>query len=264
MARSLGVEAGQALAALSSDEARADPYPLRPLAADLTELLDFAATDLVAADVAGAELAGYFEELVRARRRRPADDLTSALVAVHDRDPGQLSASELLGNLVLLLVAGFETTTNLLGNGLYALLRRPDALVRLRREPERAGAYVEEMLRYDSPVQLTSRLAAGDTEVAGVPVPRGGALLVVIGAANRDPLRFADPERFDPDRPGNQPLSFGAGAHFCLGQALARLEAQVAFPLLLSRFQEVALAGTPTRRPGLTLRGFTRLPVILA
>jgi cytochrome P450 len=242
----------------------ADRGWFRPRAACVTDLLDMSGSDLVAADQAGAELAEYFEELVRERRRQPADDLVSALAAAHDRNPAELSAPELLGNLVLLLIAGFETTTNLLGNGLYALLRRPEALAALRADPERVGGYVEEMLRFDPPVQLTSRVAAVDLDIAGVPLPRGGSVLLLIGAANRDPRRFADPARFWPDRPGNQPLSFGAGAHFCLGQALARLEGQVAFPVLLARFPELALAGTPERRPGLTLRGFRSLPVSAA
>jgi cytochrome P450 len=168
-----------------------------------------------------------------------------------------------LANLILLLVAGFETTTNLLGNGLHLLLQRPQHAARLRDDPELAPAFVEEILRYDSPVQLTERFAGVDAEVGGVPVPAGSELILFLGAANRDPQRFADPDRFDPDRPDNAVLSFGAGAHYCLGAPLARLEARVALPALLRRFPRIAPADEPTRRDRLTLRGWATLPVAL-
>jgi cytochrome P450 len=180
---------------------------------------------------------------------------------VHEEDPAALSAEELLGNLTLLLFAGFETTTNLLGNGLRLLLDRPDHAARLRDDPGLVAAYVEEMLRYDSPVQLTSRWAAEEVELAGVTVPARSSVLLALGAANRDRRRFADPAVFDPDRPDNQPLSFGAGPHFCLGAALARQEAQVAFPLLLNRLPGLRLAGEPVRRDRMVLRGYQHLPL---
>lgn len=183
----------------------------------------------------------------------------AALLAAGAAD--RLTGPELLANLGLLLIAGFETTTNLLGNGLVALLDRPGQLARLRAEPARASGYVEEMLRFDAPVQLTSRYPAVPTELAGTPVPAGHTVLVLLGAANRDPARFPDPHSFDPDRPANQPLSFGAGPHFCLGAALARLEAQVAFPLLLRRFPDIAPAGAPLRCDRLAFRGYASLPV---
>ena len=163
----------------------------------------------------------------------------------------------------MLLIAGFETTTNLLGNGLVVLLDHGADAARLRAEPGLAPAYVEEMLRYDSPVQLTGRWTRADAEVAGVKVPAGGQVLVLLGAANRDPARFTDPDRFDPARDQGGPMSFGAGAHFCVGAALARLEAQVAVPLLLNRFPDLRLAGPPRRRDRLTLRGYATLPVLL-
>jgi cytochrome P450 len=172
-----------------------------------------------------------------------------------------LDGDELLGNLVLLLVAGFETTTNLLGNGLTVLLRHPDAAARLREDADLAPHYVEELLRFDSPVQLTSRWSRQSTSIAGERIDPFSGILVLLGAGNRDPDRFAHPNVFDPSRDGGQPLSFGAGAHYCLGAALARLEAQVAFPLLLSRFPRLALAGEPVRRDRLTLRGYASLPV---
>lgn len=217
--------------------------------------------DLAAPDRASEELVGYFAGLVEARRRTPGDDLTSALVAMHDADPARIDRGELLANLTLLLVAGFETTTNLLGNGLAILLRSPERWAALRTDPGTVGGYVEEMLRFDSPVQLTSRWTRKPASLNGTWVGRGAEVLLLIGAANRDPRRFADPDRFEPSRPGNQPLSFCGGAHYCLGAALARLEAQVAFALLAERFPALELAGVPTRRDRLTLRGYATLPV---
>jgi len=209
-----------------------------------------------AADAAAEDLTGYFTDLVAERRRDPRDDLTTALVTAHDSGD-----DELLANLILLLVAGFETTTNLLGNGLLALLERPELAAALRADPSLAPAYVEEMLRYDSPVQVTSRWNREAVTMGGHDVPVGSEVLLLLGAGNRDPERFAAPAEFDPGRTGNQPLSFGAGAHYCLGAALARLEGQVAFPVLLGRLPGLALAGRPQRRDRLTLRGYASLPV---
>jgi cytochrome P450 len=187
----------------------------------------------------------------------------TALAAAHDAGGDRLTGGELMGNLALLLVAGFETTTNLLGNGVVLLLDHPGEAKRLATDPELAPAYVEEVLRVDSPVQLTERFAGQDAEIAGVEIPAGSELIVLLGAANRDPERFAEPERFVPDRPGNAPLSFGAGAHYCLGAPLARLEAQVALPALVRRFPELELIERPVRRDRLTLRGWAALPVAL-
>jgi len=235
----------------------------RERAGALTAVLEpvLAAGELHDADRAVAELESYFTDLVAQRRREPLDDLTTALVQAHDGNGATLAADELLANLVLLLVAGFETTTNLLGNGLVVLLRHPDLAARLREDPALAERYVEELLRFDSPVQLTTRWSREDASYAGVAVPAYSEVLVLLGAGNRDPVRFAKADRFDPAREPNHPLSFGAGAHYCLGAALARLEAQVAFPLLLSRFPTMALAGEPVRRDRLTLRGYASLPL---
>lgn len=235
----------------------------RERAGALTAVLEpvLAAGELHEADRAVAELESYFTDLVAQRRHEPLDDLTTALVQAHDGDGARLAADELLANLVLLLVAGFETTTNLLGNGLVVLLRHPDLAAGLREDPALAGRYVEELLRLDSPVQLTTRWSREDTSYAGVAVPAYSEVLALLGAGNHDPARFADPDRFEPAREPNHPLSFGAGAHYCLGAALARLEAQVAFPLLLARFPAMALAGEPVRRDRLTLRGYASLPL---
>ena len=155
-----------------------------------------------------------------------------------------------MANLVVLLVAGFETTTNLLGNGLAVLLAHPRAADALRGHPQFAPAYVEELLRFDPPVQLTSRLAGAPVTVGGVEVPTDSWVLLLLAAANRDPRRYPGPDRFDPWRAQSHPLSFGAGPHFCLGAGLARLEAQVAFPQLLRRLPGLALAAPPRHRSG--------------
>lgn len=244
----------------------ADWARFRGWASDLTAVLEPEITpqELTVADAGASELRDYFTELIAQRRRAPADDLTTALVQTHDADGDRLSGEELLANLVLLLVAGFETTTNLLGNGLVVLLAHPDSATALRDQPELAPGYVDELLRYDSPVQLTTRTVRESVLLAGVELPAGSWVLVLLGAANRDPERFTDPTRFDPGRAQSPPLSFGAGAHYCLGAGLARLEAQVAFPLLLRRLPELALAGEPTRRNRLTLRGYETLPVTVS
>lgn len=225
-----------------------DRHRFRPLASDLTASLELTDASDAAADAAARELGAYFAGLIR---EPAAGSLVSALVDARDAGDGRLSDEELLANLILLLVAGFETTTDLLGNGLAILLRRPDL-------PTDA-AFVEEVLRYDSPVQVTTRVAQHGVEVAGTTIPAGGNLVLLLGAANRDPERFPDPDRFDPLRPGNKPLSFGAGAHICLGNSLARLEATVAFDRL-RRFT-ITPNGEPTRRDRLVLRGYRTLPV---
>jgi cytochrome P450 len=245
---------------------RSDRHRFRPLAADLTEALELSAatSDPGPADAAARELAGYFTHLIDERRAAPGDDLVSALVAARDAGDGRLSDEELLANLILLLVAGFETTTNLLGNGLAILLDHPGMSAALRSEEIAISAFMEEVLRYDSPVQVTSRRArAGGLVVEGIPIPEGSDVILLIGAANRDPHRYRDPDRFDPTRSNIKPLSFGAGPHICIGNSLARLEASVAFPRLLARFTTLsaAPAQAPTRRDRLVLRGYQTLPV---
>ncbi|MEU9743855.1 cytochrome P450 [Micromonospora chersina] len=241
----------------------ADRPLFRRWATDLTGVLEpeISPDELALADRGATELRDYFTDLVAARRRAPADDLTTALVQAHDGVGDRLSGDELLANLVVLLVAGFETTTNLLGNGLVVLLDHPAEAATLRERPEFAPGYVEELLRYDSPVQLTSRMSTAPTRYGGVDLPAGSWLIVLLGAANRDPGRYPEADRFDPWRPAVHPLSFGAGPHYCLGAGLARLEAQVAFPLLLRRLPGLALAGPGERRVRLTLRGYATLPV---
>jgi cytochrome P450 len=240
----------------------ADRHRFRPLASDLTAALELTSELDGPADAAARELGEYFAHLIHDRRAAPTDDLVSALVAARDADDGRLSDEELLANLILLLVAGFETTTDLLGNGLAILLGQPEVTAGLRSGRIATAEFVEEVLRYDSPVQVTTRVARADGLKAGdVPMPAGSDLVLLLGAANRDPARFAEPDRFDPNRAGNKPLSFGAGAHICLGNSLARLEASIAFTRLLDRFPTISAAGAPVRRDRLVLRGYQSLPI---
>jgi cytochrome P450 len=217
---------------------------------------------LATADAAMDELAGYFAELIPRRRGCPATDIVSSLLRLHDADPARLSHDELTGNMMLLLTAGFETTAFLTGDGVLAAVENPEYAARLRAEGEAfATPYVEEVLRFQPPVHVTSRWATGDVNLFGQHVPAGARVVVVLAAGNRDPRRFPDPNRFDPDRKGSQPLSFGGGIHFCLGAALARLEAQIALPMVLRRFPGLALAGRATYRDRWVIRGLRTLPV---
>ena len=237
----------------------------RAVAADLTLALEgiTTTTRLDPADQAMDELADYFVALMDYRRRHPADDVLSELAQIHDTAQDRLSQDELVGNMMLLLTAGFETTTFLLGYALLLAFEHPDHIARLRAEPDFATGYVEECLRFETPVQGTSRWAVEDVDILGTAVPGGTKLLLILGAGNRDPRRYEDPARFDPDRTDVQPLSFGAGGHFCLGSPLARMEAQIALPRLMRRFPALAPAGTPVRRDTWVGRGLDHFPVAI-
>nr|WP_049767543.1 cytochrome P450 [Roseiflexus sp. RS-1] len=211
-----------------------------------------------------ASLVDYFTTLIRQRRHSPRDDLISALIAAHDAGDS-LSEDELLGMCVLLLIAGHETTVNLIGNGLLTLLRHPDQLNLLRRQSEYLTSAIEEMLRYESPVQRsTPRFAAEPFVIGGEQIEAGQQISLMFGAANRDPAHFSDPDRFDITRQPNPHLGFGMGIHYCLGAPLARIEARVAFTHILERLPAIRLAtDTPAWKPVTWLRGLKSLPVLV-
>ena len=204
---------------------------------------------------------GWLDQHLAGLRRSPGDDLLSQLV-VADDEGARLDEVELRSTAGLVLAAGFETTVNLLGNGTRLLVQAPDQLGALRTQPARWGDAVEEVLRYDSPAQVTGRMAVRDTDVAGVRVLRGDHVTTLLAAANRDPDVFPDPGRFDVLRSNaREHLSFSAGRHFCLGAALARVEGEVGLRALFDRFPDLALAPGARRRPTRVLRGWERLPV---
>lgn len=187
-----------------------------------------------------AELTTLFKQLVEARRSNSREDLLSRLVEVED-EGDRLNEQELLGMCGFLLVAGHETTMALLSNGLLALLRHPAQLQRLRTDPQQIATAVEELLRYDSPIQHQTRSAAEDLEIAGTPVKEGDRVIILLGSANRDPATFPEPDRLDLERDPNPHLAFGFGPHYCLGAPLARLEAQIAILALLQRWPTLQL-----------------------
>ncbi len=247
----------------------ADRHLLRPWSQAIVKMYELDRTPAAeaAAQRAGAEFAAYVVELAAARRADPRDDLVSHLVQVRDGSD-RLDEHELVATVVLLLNAGHEASVNGFGNGLVSLLEAPDQLDLVRRNASDIGLValtVEEMLRHDSPLQLFERTATSDVEVVtssgGLRLAAGQKVAALLGAANRDPAVFADPDRFVADRSPNPHLAFGSGIHFCLGAPLARLELQTSLPVLLQRFPDLALASPPTRRPTFVLRGYQTLPV---
>lgn len=218
--------------------------------------------DFRAADRAIRRADELMGERIAQVREVPGDDLLSELVQVSE-DGDRLSEQELRVNALLLIGAGFETTVSLIGNAVALLLQHPDQLAGLRADPDGWPNAVDEVLRYDSPVQMTVRTAREDTEVAGHAVRAGRGFVLMLAAANRDPAVFANPDRFDVTRPeARLHLAFSAGIHYCLGAQLARLEAVIALQTLFARFPGLALAGTPERRRTRVLHGFEHLPVV--
>lgn len=205
----------------------------------------------------------YFNQLCELRRREPKDDLTTELVKAEEAGD-KLSAEELQANIGLLFGAGHETTTNLIGNGLLALHRNPDQWERLKADPALIPNAIEELLRYDSSVQLTGRVTHAEAELSGVKLGPKESVVCLLGAANRDPAQYADPDRLDVERQNVRPLSFGGGIHFCLGAQLARLEAELVFTALIERMPNLSLPekDQPAWRRSFTLRGLSRLPAV--
>jgi cytochrome P450 len=211
---------------------------------------------------AAEEVLEYFRTIVQQRRAEPREDLVSRLVAASEAGD-RLDEAEMLAFCLLLLIAGNETTTNLIGNGLLALLRNPKQLRRLCDDPSLTESAVEELLRYDSPVQLTSRIVLEEMEIGGKRIEKNAEVLTLIGAANRDPAQFTGPDALDIGRQDNRHLSFGLGTHYCLGAPLARAEAQIVFRRIAERLPNVSLNGPAVRRKTITLRGLESLPVRL-
>lgn len=212
---------------------------------------------------AGEQLFAYLAGIISQRREEPRDDLISAMVLAQEESDA-LTDMELLATSNLILIAGHETTTNLIGNGLLALLREPAELGRLRANPDLFPTAIEELLRFDGPVQATVRIATEDLEIGGEWIEEGSLVMIGIGAANHDPAVFDDPERLDVGRDPNPHLGFGFGAHFCLGAGLARLEGGIALRALVERFPQMELAiEVPRYRPNPILRGLVSLPVRL-
>jgi cytochrome P450 len=235
----------------------------RGLVRDLVAIFEMkpTAAQLAAADAAQLEIRRYFLELIAAKRRRPGDDLLSAL-AHAESDGDRLSDDELVTMASLLFAAGFETTTNLFGNGLLALLHHPDQLALLRSQPSLVANLPDEFLRYDGTAQMVNRVTEAEIHIGEVRIPAGEQVFALLGAGNRDPARYPHPDRLDVTRTEIEPLTFGGGVHFCLGAALARAEIAITFRSLLERFDTIELAAeTPRFQDRLTLRGLTSLHV---
>jgi len=243
-----------------------DHESIRDWSADIARSLDAIGlpsdTEIVERGrVARRAIGDYFRALVPRRRADPRNDLLTGLIAAEEQGD-KLSEGEVIAMCVLLFIAGHETTVNLIGNGLLALLRHPEQLARLRQDPALVPAAVEELLRYDSPVQRTARITMADVEMGGKPIAKGAMVVTALGAANRDPAQFTDPDRLDVTRKDVRHVSFGYGIHFCLGAPLARVEGQVALGTLLKRAPGLALAETsPEWRESSVLRGLKRLRV---
>ncbi|MGX9788603.1 cytochrome P450 [Mycobacterium sp. MMS18-G62] len=211
---------------------------------------------------AGLWLRGYLRDLISRRRREPGDDLMSGLIHVEESGD-QLTEEEIVATCNLLLVAGHETTVNLIANAILAMLRDPSQWAALSADPQRVSAVVEETLRYDPPVQLMGRIAADDMTIGETVIPKGDVMMLLLAAAHRDPSAFERPDEFDPDRANIRHLGFGKGPHFCLGAPLARLEAAVALSKVTARFPRAQMAGEPQYKPNLTLRGMASLSVAI-
>ncbi|MGW6983070.1 cytochrome P450 [Streptomyces sp. NPDC054932] len=216
-----------------------------------------------AAADAQIELGMYLGGLIEERRKKPGDDMLSQLVAVDEEPDGSMSSLEIISTAALLLIAGHETTVNLITNGMLTLLRHPDVLERLRGEPDLSVPIVEELLRYEPPVQLLPRRSTlDDIEVDGVTIPKGATVSLILASGNRDPKRFENPDRFDPDRKDIQHLGLGSGIHSCFGAPLARLEAQLALSELARRLENPRLLeDPPPYRQNAVLRGPRHLPI---
>jgi cytochrome P450 len=206
----------------------------------------------------------YFTRLIKERQKNPKDDLISQLIQA-EQDGDHFSDKEVIGTSILLLVAGHETTVNLIGNGMLALLQQREEFEKFKQDSTLIKAAVEEILRFVNPVQMVNRYASVDMEIGGVKIPKGSHLMLVVAAANHDPAFLGTPEQLNVDESDAKHLAFGQGIHYCLGAPLARLEGEIAFTTLLKRLPNLRLADpddTPVWRPAFELRGLSSLPVV--
>ncbi|MFI1829586.1 cytochrome P450 [Streptomyces sp. NPDC020412] len=241
-----------------------DRHLLRPWSADICGMFELNPSRETAqkAVTASLEFSAYLRELIAKRRTDPGDDLISALIAAHD-EGDRLTEQEMVSTCVLLLNAGHEATVNTTANGWWTLFRHPEQLAALRADHALLPTAVEELMRYDTPLQMFERWVLDDVEIDGTVVPRGSELALLFGAANRDPARFAAPNALDLGRQDNPHVTFGAGIHFCLGAPLARLELAASFGELLREAPTMRMVGEPEWKPGYVIRGVTELRVEL-
>jgi cytochrome P450 len=240
----------------------ADRHHLRPWSAEICRMYELEPTDedARAASAAAVEFSEYLRGLIRERRARPTEDLISGLVHVLD-EGDRLTEDEMIGTCVLLLNAGHEATVNSTGIGWWSLFRHPDQLSKLRADHALVPPAVEELLRFDTPLQMFERWVLEDVEIAGVPVARGQELALLFGSANRDPAAFDRPDELDVTRAPNPHMTFGAGIHFCLGAPLGRVELVTSFSTLLHRFPQLELVEEPRWKPNYVIRGLEELRV---
>ncbi|WP_261719017.1 cytochrome P450 [Streptomyces sp. FZ201] len=240
----------------------ADRAPLRPWSADICGMYELNPSEETArrAVRASVEFTEYLRELIAERRKAPGEDLISGLIAAHD-EGDRLTEQEMISTCVLLLNAGHEATVNSTVNGWYALFRNPDQLAALRADHSLVPSAVEELMRYDTPLQLFERWVLDDIEIAGTTIPRGAEIAMLFGSANHDPEVFDTPERLVLSRPENPHISFSAGIHYCLGAPLARIELGASMKALLDRAPALSLAEEPKRKPNFVIRGMEGLRV---
>jgi cytochrome P450 len=243
---------------------KADRAALRPWSAEICGMYELNPSEETArrAVRASVEFSEYLRELIAARREKPGEDLISGLIAAHD-EGDRLTEQEMVSTCVLLLNAGHEATVNATVNGWWALLRHPAQLAALRADHSLVPTAVEELLRYDTPLQLFERWVLEDIEIDGTVIPRGAELALLFGSANHDPAVFTDPGRLDLTRADNPHISFSAGLHYCIGAPLARIELAASMTALLEKAPALALAAEPERKPNFVIRGLTGLPVSL-
>ncbi|GAA2452242.1 cytochrome P450 [Streptomyces glaucus] len=240
----------------------ADRAPLRPWSAEICGMYELNPSQETAARAvrASVEFSDYLRELIAERREKPGDDLVSALIAAHD-EGDRLTEQEMISTCVLLLNAGHEATVNATVNGWWALFRNPGQLAALRADHSLVPSAVEELMRYDTPLQLFERWVLDDVEIDGTVIPRGSEVALLFGSANHDPAVFTAPDRLDLARKDNPHISFSAGLHYCIGAPLARIELAASMTALLERAPALRLAAEPERKPNFVIRGLKGLSV---